>query len=174
MKNSLKIGALALSLLAAFGLILNANAQVWNQVTVTLTQSGSTVCSLWDYVYSADTSFSDQNVTDSNQLDCTFYATAAEDVVLMLDGDLTDGTNIIPSTGVLLTVDPATFTLNGWTVTQSATSSTAVEFTSPGVTVFDKDVNTVGDISLDPLTIDITIPGYTPESTYTAVANLTF
>jgi len=28
MKNSLKIGALALSLLAAFGLILNANAQV--------------------------------------------------------------------------------------------------------------------------------------------------
>lgn len=178
MKKHFKIVALFVSVAAMFGFIMHTNAQqtVTNTVQVTLAESGTTYCTLWDYSLAGDTSFSSQKLTDnSNSLECTFYGSGVETVTLQLSGDLEDGSNIIPGTWVELTTLQSNFTSNAWTVVWwSTVAYTGQEFKTSSVTLFDKNAYTMGSITLSNVQIDVNIPAYTPAGTYTQNADLVF
>ena len=179
MKKWLKIWMLAMAFLAAMTTVISTgkvNAETWdNKVTVEISpyNGGVNSCSWDDYQFNFSWSADVQTGTISWNINCIFWKHWQQVVSIALEWALTSEESTIATSQLKL--KNGTWT---WTPTDLGTQATDaanfVLFDGDGVSLFNKAANKIWDASGTNIEIQIVVPAWQPNGTYTGTLVLTF
>ena len=182
MKKGLKLWMLAVAFLATMTAVIStgkveAEDNVNNEVTVEISSynGGLNNCTWDNYFFSFSGTSSVQTGTTGGTIKCAFWSHSSWTVTLQLSWDLTNSDKItIPSSNVK--IKNWTWTSAPETLGDGTSMSEFVNFgkTDAIVTLYNKNDNKIWDATWTNIEIQVVVPEWQPDGTYTWTLVLTF